>query len=174
MFISSPCSSTEYALNTEKYLHTSFGDTFFFSHWTTTTRVHTLVSCGILLVLAIVHEMLKTACSGRKGLGSWNSGAVSSAAKETDPAAETSKIWFRNYVSTTALINGFLTGSQIALFYLLVMAVMTMNVWVYLSILIGSVIGRFIPLARLLPAARSVFESHDSQDGAETGVTKTA
>lgn len=153
----------------KKYLHTSFGDTFFFNHWTTTTHVHTLVSCLILLLLAVVHEVLKTACSQRRGLGSWNTGTPSTIVKESDSSEDNNKVWYRNYVSTTALGNGFLTGSQIALFYLLVMAVMTMNVWVYLSVVVGSVIGRFIPLARMLPAARSDPECHD-----DTGITKTA
>jgi hypothetical protein len=161
--------STGSELHSKKYLHTSFGDTFFFSHWTTTTHVHTLVSCVILLLMAVLHEILKTVCSERKGLGSWNSGSAAPASKESD--ASDDKVWYRRYVSTTTLANGFFTGSQIALFYILVMAVMTMNVWVYLSIVIGSVVGRFIPVVRLFPALRSTSESKDSE---EAGAAKTA
>ena len=157
--------------HSKKYLHTSFGDTFYFNEWTTTTHLHTLISCIVLLVLAVTHEMLRNA---NKCLNKRRQERDGQTADPDSNRIET-KAWYRDYISTTLIMNGLLTGSQIALFYLLVIAVMTLNVWVYVSIVTGSVIGRFVPIAKLFPSLRSdtKTECHDAVNDLP-GVTKTA
>lgn len=152
------------------FLHANFGDTFFFSHWTTTSHVHTGISCIVLLLLAVVHELLRSANKLRHEANSVSDESLEQ--QKVESTDEKNNIWIRRYVSLTALVNGLLSGSQTAVFYLLVMAVMTMNVWVYVSVVVGSVAGRFIPLSKLLPTSRRYVIEAERSD--ESGITKTA
>lgn len=161
--------------HSKKYLHTTFGDTFYFNEWTTTTHLHTLISCIVLLVLAVTHEMLRNA---NKCLNKRREERNGHTGDHLDGNRTEQKAWYRDYISTTLIVNGLLTGSQIALFYLLVIAVMTLNVWVYVSIVTGSVIGRFVPLAKLFPSLRSDTRTEcqtvNPVDAVVPGITKTA
>ena len=147
---------------------------FFFNSWTTASHVQTFAACIVLLLLAISHELVRSASKLRSNQptnqAQQNIGDVVPPAKDGDDDKQ-NKVWYRRYVSPSAVIDVALSAAQVVIFYLLIMAVMTMNVWVFLTIVCGAVIGRFIPLSRLLPRPRVPAEASPAND---EGVTKTA
>ena len=140
------------------YFHTDFGDTIFFKDWITSSHLETFYVCIAFFMYAIIYEALKSyrktlifkknfrsdsyavaAKLSANGLGSNPIGedAVSSECHEMKP-------WLKEMFSMIHGINTLIHTTQIAMGYILMLAVMTFNLWIIMSILLGSAVGFFI------------------------------
>lgn len=133
------------------YFHTNFGDTFFLKRFTTSSHRETFYVCLFIFFLAILYNILK---SYQYYLSQKNATIETTCYPVAEKFSESGssengnhhqiKSWIKCLLSAHNFLDSLIHMIQVTIGYLLMLAIMTFNIWILTSVILGEGIGYFI------------------------------
>ena len=131
------------------YFHTNFGDTFFIKPFTTSSHLETFYVCIIMFFLAIIYNSLKSYqyhLSQKRPSFETTCYPVAEKFSESDSADDGNhhlKSWIKCLFSIYNLLDTLIHVLLVTIGYLLMLAIMSFNIWILAAVIFGEGIGYF-------------------------------
>lgn len=137
--------------NSMMHLHTNFGDTFFIKSFTTSSHLETFYVCLFMFFLAIIYNSLKSyqyhLNQKRPSFDEETCYPVAEKFSESDSAGGKNhhlKSWIKCLLSMHNFLDTFIHILLVAIGYSMMLAIMSFNVWILVSVILGEAIGYFM------------------------------
>lgn len=130
--------------HTKSFFH-SDDTTYLFKEWMLTSASDTVIACLVLFLVAIAYEGIKTYQKEllKKKYSHSNCYPVATQATADRTNCE-SRPWLRQMFSVLHLLSTVVHVFQVIIGYALMLAVMTMNVWLVVAVISGAGCGYFL------------------------------